>query len=242
MFFMAAKRLFSSPTFRFSIRQLLLGTTLVAVACVALRSASPAWVAALLGLMLLVLTAAVPLAIFRQGAQRAFWFGFALFGWLYILLLAYSWGLDPNTSHSNPFRPYSLVTAQLSSSGYMRMYAAASVPPSGYYVPTITVPVTTYATVPATVMSDPAYIAAGSPPPIYPGGGSPASYTVYLGTNVATPTFNGPSHDDFINVAHAFWAFLLALCGGWFTCWLYVTRPAAKKEAVEGSADTSAGI
>ena len=239
---MAAKRLFTSASFRFSIRQLLLGTALVAVGCVALRSASPTWVAALLGVVLLVLTAAVPLAIFRQGAQRAWWFGFALFGWLYLLLLAYSWGLDPNTSQGNPFRPYSLVTAQLSSSGYMRMYAAACVPPSGHYVPTtITVPVTTYPAVPATVMSDPAYIAAGSPPPIYPGGGSPATYTVYVGTNVATPAFSGPSHDDFINVAHAFWAILIAVCGGWFTCWLYVTRPAAKKETVEGSTGNSAG-
>ncbi len=77
---MAANRIISSPTFRFSLRQLLLGTALVAVACVALRSASPTWVAALLGLTLFALTAAVPLTIFRQGANRAWWFGFALFG------------------------------------------------------------------------------------------------------------------------------------------------------------------
>src|SRR5262245_46253574 len=123
---MAANRLFSSPTFRFSIRQLLLGTALVAVACVALRSASPMWVAALLGVMLLLLAAAVPLAIFRQGTDWAWWFGFALFGWLYMLLLAYSWSLDPNTSQNNPLRPYSLVTARISNLGYEKFYGSSN--------------------------------------------------------------------------------------------------------------------
>ena len=241
---MAAKRLLSFPTFRFSIRQLLLGTALVAVGCVALRSASPTWVAALLGLMLLVLTAAVPLAIFRQGGDRAYWFGFALFGWLYILLLGYSWGLDPNTSQNNPLGPYSLVTAQLSSSGYMRIYATASATPITYYQPatvqtgpvSIAYPVTVTTQIP----TDP-YYTPGPPKPVYPFAGSPAAYTFFIGTNVATPAFSGPSHDDFINVAHAFWAILIAVCGGWFTCWIYVTRPAAKKEAVDRSADVSVG-
>ena len=59
---MATRRFFSSTGLRFSIRQLLVGTALVAVACVALRSASPLWVAALLGFVLLALAAAVPLA------------------------------------------------------------------------------------------------------------------------------------------------------------------------------------
>jgi hypothetical protein len=231
---MAAKRLFSSPTFRFSIRQLLLGTTLVAIGCVALRSASPTWVAALLGLMLLTLTAAVPLAIFRQGADRAWWFGFALFGWLYVLLLAYSWGLDPNTSQSNPFRPYSLVTAQLSSSGYMRMYATASPTPITYYVPAAgPMPMAYPATITAQIPTGP-YTTPVPPPPVYASTGSPATF--YFGTNVATSTFNGPSHDDFINVAHAFWAFLLALCGGWFTHWLYTTRPATREVGPAGPA------
>jgi len=237
---MAAKRFFSSTGFRFSIRQLLLGTTLVAVGCVALRSASPVWVAALLGLMLLLLTAAVPLAIFRQGADRAWWFGFALFGWLYILLLAYSWGLDPNTSQSNPFRPYSLATAQISSSGYMRMYATASASSITYYQPAQLPPVQTgpapiaYDFAFATPIPTDPYTTPGPPPHVYASTGSPATF--YFGMNVATPAFHGPSHDDFINVAHAFWAFLLALCGGWFTHWLYVTRPTAREVGPAGPA------
>ncbi len=225
---MAAKRIFSSPGFRFSIRQLLLGTALVAVACVALRSASSVWVASLLGLMLLALTAAVPLAIFRQGGDRAWWFGFALFGGLYILLLAYSWGLDPNTSQSNPLRPYSLVTAQISSSGYNRIYAGATTAQPKYYAPAPTYtyrPGTTATAVdfayPVTnvngTMTNATLVPAND-------AGNLQAFTFYFGTNAATPAFTGPSHDDFINVAHAFWTFLLAVCGGWFTCWVYSTR------------------
>jgi hypothetical protein len=220
---MAANRFLTSPTFRFSIRQLLLGTALVAIACVALRSASPTWVAALLGLTLLALAAAVPLAIFRQGADRAWWFGFALFGWLYMLLLGYSWSLDPNTLQSNPLGPYSLATTQLSGSGYRWMHAAASVPPTPYYVPATTgsvpigYPVTTLA--PGLPPSG-----AGYASPVYATTNGQA-FSFYIGPATATPTFDGPSHDDFVNVAHAFWAILIALCGGWFTCWVYKSRP-----------------
>ncbi len=221
---MAAKRLFSSPTFRVSIRQLLVGTALVAVACVALRGASPTWVATLLGLTLLALAAAVPLAIFRQGSDRAWWFGFALFGWLYMLLLAYSWSLDPNASQTNPLRPHSLVTSRLTTSACMRIFG----PPAESPI---------YPTTVATAAYSVTYNAnAGittypniAPNPI----GTPyiVPVTTYTTAMRAGPTPNGPSLDDFVNVAHAFWAILIAVCGGWFTSWLYATRPAPSQSS-----------
>lgn len=227
---MAVPRLFTSPVFRFSIRQLLLGTALVAAACVALRSASPDWVAALLGLTLLVLVAAIALAIFRQAGQRAFWLGFAMFGWAYLLLLAYSWSLDPNTSHANPLRPYSLVTTQLSQSGYNRIYSR---PDSvNYYVTpsdiSFAYPVTnvtgTMSSGPNTVtMNSNGGLAKSGDFSFYVGtGGTNTLTTIASGPSASVPT--GPSQDDFINVAHALWAILIALCGGYFTCWLYATR------------------
>ena len=181
--------------------------------------------------MLVALTAAVPLAIFRQGGQRAYWFGFALFGWLYMLLVTYSWSLDPNTSQSNPLRPYSLVTTQITSGGYSRIYASANTPI--YYAPTtgpVSFPYPVNVT--GTISNGPytAYVSGGSPNPV----------TFYFGTNSVTPAFNGPSHDDFVNVAHAFWAILLASVGGWFTCWLYATRPAKQNDAEANPAAPSA--
>jgi hypothetical protein len=222
---MAAKRLFSSPTFRFSIRQLLLGTALVAVACVALRSASPLWVAALLGLTLLLFAAAVPLAVFRQGTDRAYWFGFALFGWLYMLLLAYGWSLDPNTSQNNPLRTYSLVTSRVTTSACVRIFGPPTESPIyPLAVATTAYPVAYNANVALT--NNP--YSNFAPNPI---GTTPYIVPVTTYTTVrAGPAPNGPALDDFVNVAHAFWAILIAVCGGWFTCWLYATRPAAAKE------------
>jgi hypothetical protein len=52
----------------------------------------------------------------------------------------------------------------------------------------------------------------------------------------ASHLFSSPAPDDFVNVAHAFWALLIALCGGWFTGWVYTTRPVAQKRAAETSA------
>ncbi len=138
-----------------------------------------------------------------------------------MLLLAYSWGLDPNTSQTNPLRPYSLLTAHISSSGYMRLYASGNATSSGYYVPATTSTVTMAypGTAVTTVMPPPG--GAGLPAPVYQVPTAPAAYTFYLGANAATPTFTGPSHDDFVNVAHAFWAILIAMCGGWFTCFCF---------------------
>ena len=211
---MAAKRLFASPIFRFSIRQLLVATALVAVACVALRSASPIWVAALLGLTLLMLTAALPLAICRQGADRAWWSGFALFGWMYLLLLAYSWSLDINTSQGNPLRPYSLVTTRLSNLGHDKVYGGAQQILAYQQLAT-----TSY------VAATNGYSSLGNNPYSSAGSASIPS-TSFIPVNsystVAIPTLNGgPTLDDFVNVAHAFWALLIAICGGWFTCWIY---------------------
>jgi hypothetical protein len=97
---------------RFSIRQLLAATAFIAVGCVALRSASPTITSASYGILLAVLAGSLLLVIHRQGAKRAFWTGFALCGWLYLLLLMYSWGLDRATT--NPLSQRNLFTVRLS--------------------------------------------------------------------------------------------------------------------------------
>jgi hypothetical protein len=108
---------------RFSIRQLLAATAFIAVACVALRSASPTVTSASYGILLAVLAGSLLLVIYRQGANRAFWTGFAVCGWLYLLLLMYGWSLNPNTSYNNPLRPSNLITGRLSTACYDRIYS-----------------------------------------------------------------------------------------------------------------------
>jgi hypothetical protein len=197
---MSGTRLLSSSVFRYSLRQLLVATALVALACVALRNASPAWVAGLMSLVLLLLAAALPLAILRDGATRAWWFGFGLFGGLYMLLLAYSWSLDPSSAdhNDNPLRPGALLTTRLSRSGYERLFASVD-----------TAATDQFGAVKFRWNAD------GKLEPLPPG----------------PPGNTNPSRSDFVNVAHALWALLLAIVGGWFTRWVYATRRASKAAA-----------
>jgi len=215
-----------SSMLRFSIRHLLAWTVFVAFGCIALRSASTTWVAAVFGLVLLFFAAALLLVIFGQAADRAYWVGFALIGWLYLILLMYGWGLDPNSSQNNPLRPSNLITGRLSALCYDRIYSSstpqyvmgAGFGASGFGMGS----------------ADGGYgsdFGGGSPAAGVPPGisGSPVS----VGYAVPVPTFAGPTQDEFVNVAHALWALILAACGGWFAQWLYVVRPAQEKCAVE---------
>lgn len=114
--------LLSMGLLRFSIRQLLLCTAVIALGCVALRSAKPTWVAAMLAFTLLVLATAALFAVFRQGADRAQWIGFAVFGWLYWVLLMFG-QLDGPGQLENPFWPRNFATAKLSAWLYDRLYS-----------------------------------------------------------------------------------------------------------------------
>jgi hypothetical protein len=66
----------------------ILGVVLaVALALAAVRSGSEVWVAALSLVLLTWLSASLLGAIFRQAKARAFWTGFAVFGWVYFLFV-----------------------------------------------------------------------------------------------------------------------------------------------------------
>ena len=67
--------------FRFSIAGLLVVVLIIAVAVAALRSATDAWEGCVFGTALLALLTAVLLAVHRTDRRRAYWLGFALFGW-----------------------------------------------------------------------------------------------------------------------------------------------------------------
>lgn len=62
----------------------------VPLAFTALRTASPLWTSVLYTFTIGVLMVAVIAARFRRGAEKAFWFGFALFGWVIFIV-----GLGP---------------------------------------------------------------------------------------------------------------------------------------------------
>jgi hypothetical protein len=72
---------------RVTLKASMVGIVLLAVALASLRYASPVWA----GAVLLATQAALGLAIlgvvYRAGARRAFWLGFAIFGWGYLFQL-----------------------------------------------------------------------------------------------------------------------------------------------------------
>ena len=69
-----------------SLARLAAAVTLVGLATTALLTASETWVA-VLATITIVLLMSVPLAVvYRTDGSRAFWLGFAVFGWLYLVL------------------------------------------------------------------------------------------------------------------------------------------------------------
>ena len=71
---------------RFSIASLLVVVLVLGVSLAALRESNEIWESGLFTLTVAVLLTSVLLAIHRTESRRAFWTGFALFGWTYLAL------------------------------------------------------------------------------------------------------------------------------------------------------------
>ncbi|MEM9660598.1 MAG: hypothetical protein AAF961_19710, partial [Planctomycetota bacterium] len=72
--------------FRFSLRHVLLAMALIAVCAVAISAGTWFWTRALFTTVLAANLCAILAAAFLRGRRRAFWMGFALFGWAYWLI------------------------------------------------------------------------------------------------------------------------------------------------------------
>jgi hypothetical protein len=71
---------------RFTIASLLGIVLFLAVGLAALRAASDTWDSGIFGVTLTVLLISVLLCIHRTAARRAYWLGFSLFGWVYLVM------------------------------------------------------------------------------------------------------------------------------------------------------------
>jgi hypothetical protein len=76
---------------RHTIAGLMLTVLVCAVAVAALRDASETWAGILLSLTLLALGTSLIGVLHRREGKRAFWQGFALFGWGYLVLSQAPW-------------------------------------------------------------------------------------------------------------------------------------------------------
>lgn len=215
----------SAALWRFTLKHLFIWTAVIALCCVALRNASGLWVAVMIGLALLTMATAILLVIFRRGADRAYWIGFATFGWLYLGLMLFGWNMDPNSYAANPFQPHNLVTSRLSEVAYHWLYdeafetynASLQMGPGGGY--------SGFGS--SGGMSSSPYGPGGGMmgSGMMPGGGYPGPGAMRGMGPVALPPPPGPNSQDFVNLSQALWAILLAAVGGALARWLYATRP-----------------
>ena len=88
---------------QFSLRQLMFLSGLFAFGMPAMLHASYLWANIILGLMFLLFTIAILSAVYCEGSLRAFWLGFAVFGWGFVAftfytLLTLNWGASGGTS------------------------------------------------------------------------------------------------------------------------------------------------
>jgi hypothetical protein len=120
---------------RFSIRQLLTATALVALGCLALLKSSTLLASGMLGGVALSLVAAIVLAIYRSADSRAFWVGFAIFGWSYLL---FCYG-PIFTNNNGPFG-WRFVTARLATALYDRIHESNGVQPTAAYTTAVADP------------------------------------------------------------------------------------------------------
>jgi hypothetical protein len=95
---------------RVSILGLIAAVVACGVAFAALRGGSAYWIAAFYTMTVAFLLVAVVLAHYRRGASRAFWFGFAVFGWGMFIIGANPWQLGFEQDYGIQPNPNMLTT------------------------------------------------------------------------------------------------------------------------------------
>jgi hypothetical protein len=208
---------------RYSLRQLLLATTFVAIGCYALRWASPWWSIVLFYTGLLLIVAGILMAINRRGETRSFWAGFAICGILHMLLV-----FRPGLENGIPaLNTTAFVTTWASAYTYNRIKPQLTVKP---------IPI---------APAEMGRIEAGDDRL-----GSIRGRWEYrdagFGFGGQIPSFHsgedgyfrgfgpGPFYiqqEDFVQVAHGLWTLLLAYLGGHISLAIYRRRPINPAEA-----------
>ena len=192
---------------QFSLRNLLIAVTAIAVGTAALLHANEWWASLLWGLALGLMVFAGLAAIFRRESQRAFAGGYVFAGSLYLALLIYS---VPNEAPATYWRPYSplaqenLFTTKVVSWVYSLLPASKTEP----YLP-------------APGGGGGAGAATSGMGGFFGGGG--------LGRGTSqTPNPSYVDYQNFLNVGQALWMLLLPWLGGTVAAGLIWPREKSK--------------
>ena len=208
---MNARKLASLFQFRF--RTLLMAVAFIALAITALMNASLAWSHDLYCAAIGLLTLAIPLACYRSGEKRAFWAGFALCGWVYLLVIG---NLDerPRTEWNQAVSrgpSANVPTSRLTHWVYTKAYGDPAPGPN--------------ADVEAAIQSLSLHqrqVVVAYPLTDLSGSMSLSTAVPIAGGAAARPR---PDWWYFLNVGHALWTILLACLGGLVVRGIFVLRP-----------------
>jgi hypothetical protein len=246
------------PRFRVKIGSILILIAICAVAFAALHYPSGWWAAGLLLGDFCLFTFAIMAVAYRSGGSRAFWAGFALFGWVYLVLafgpgvreiarpsllttkaLQKVWPEEQTFTVSVVFASSLSTGASLTTTpggpsadgvSWVTDVSAVPIPPATGQDPTASA--STMPTAVPTVPPSSVGYAVPTPPS--------ASGTLMInGTAIAQPAqywvtntlvADGQSAEVAHRVGHALWALLLACIGGGIARLLFVKRPADRTE------------
>jgi hypothetical protein len=185
---------------RFNIGTLLAVVVFLAVAFAALREATAPWESGVFTLTVAMLLAGVLLSVHRTGRGRAFWIGFALFGWTYLAAGLIPW-IEPRllTTKGLEFLDSKIPGRAVTFS--VTLTANNSGTPSN--------PV-------AHVLSSPIRGA------VIETKNGPIAWSALTGKALAGP-FGSP--ENFVRIGHSLLAPVVALCGGQFSRRLFLKAP-----------------
>jgi hypothetical protein len=88
--------------FRISIAGLMLLVAVAALGVMGLKEGTALWASATFTLTVVILLGAILNTIHGRGSRRAFWGGFVLFGWVYLLWIFRPWAHPQNESEVPP--------------------------------------------------------------------------------------------------------------------------------------------
>lgn len=190
--------------FQFSIKALLGLVAFVALGCAALLNASQWWASGMFALTIALLLAAILGSVFRRGRSRAFWLGFAICGWVHVLLV-----LGPPLQREISFRwqrdvQSQLLSTRLSEWAYVNLLPLVRTPPGPPPEPQPVVPNQGYSDSNVGTVS--------------------LVIDKFSDVRTVTPKTFYPEYTPFLMVAHWLWTLVVALLGGLLACYLYATR------------------
>lgn len=229
-----------TPLFQFSIRGLLAAVTILAVGIAALLNANGVWQGAMWGLALYALTAAVLLVVYRREEARAYWLGFAIFGWMYLAVFLTSLVPTPSQAwfRTDPLKHEHLFTTHLANLAHQYLLPAsrreqqiaASYPPG--QIPD-GAPVAGDGSMSMAMMPGGGGMPGGMMSGMMSGmmGGSPGGNAATGGgtLTVMVPNPNYVPVETFAHVVHALCLLLVAAIGGKTCQIIYRTRPTSQE-------------